>query len=294
MRSRFVEALGLRLHLLTEGSGRPALLLHGAGESVEDWLPVWQPLARERTLFALDLPGHGASAAPCPPFDPAHSTALLLDLLDRLGLECVDLVGSSAGGHKALSLALDHPERVASLTLVSSVGLGRGINPLFGTIVAPGLGELSIGWSRLPFAPLWRAGARSALLTTRPPCLPLAWWERQVLFAFKRGGLEGALAELRYYIAPDGRQRRVLLHRLPELRAPTLILWGARDAALPVTEAHAAYARLPGSRLRILPGAGHLPMLDSPERFAAELTDFWRTVADEPASAEPSGQRRQG
>lgn len=276
MRERFITVLGLRLRVLVGGEGPPALLLHGVGESAEDWGPVAPALGRNRTLYALDLPGHGRSDAPLPPFDPDRSTPLLLGVLDALGIASADIVGNSAGGHKAVCLALDAPERVRSLTLVSPVGFGRGANPIYGALVAPLLGEWGILWARLPFGPWLRAANRAPLLCTRPALIPDEWWQAQVGMGMRFGTLEAALTELRYYLDITGQQRRPLLDRARHLRQPALILWGDRDQTLPVHEAYAAQATIPDSRLRILPGAGHVPMLDDADRVAEAVLGFWR------------------
>jgi pimeloyl-ACP methyl ester carboxylesterase len=71
---------------------------------------------------------------------------------------------------------------------------------------------------------------------------------------------------------------------------PTLIIWGARDPLIPVRHAHEAHERIEGSRLEILPGAGHFPHRDSPQRFASALLDFVETTA--PLPVDPKRLRR--
>jgi pimeloyl-ACP methyl ester carboxylesterase len=71
---------------------------------------------------------------------------------------------------------------------------------------------------------------------------------------------------------------------------PTLIVWGGRDPLIPVRHAHEAHERIAGSRLEILPGAGHFPHRDSPQRFASALLDFVETTA--PLPVDPKRLRR--
>ncbi len=129
-RGEITTADGARLHYLTCGEGEPLLLLHGRGNAGALFGPIFAPLAAQRRVITLDLPGWGLSdKQPFTGHDARDALRVWMDgalaLMDALGLEQVDLLGHSMGGLTALGLALDHPTRVNSLILVDAGGLGR-------------------------------------------------------------------------------------------------------------------------------------------------------------------------
>src|SRR6516165_2784391 len=124
-RPRDIEVAGRRLRYLElgEGGGVPVLLLHGFGADLNTWMFTQPPLAATRRTVALDLPGHGGSAKEVGAGDPEGLTDAVDGALEALGIGRAHLVGHSMGGAIAALVALRQPERVASLTLIASVGL---------------------------------------------------------------------------------------------------------------------------------------------------------------------------
>ena len=124
-----VEVNGLRLRFLKRGEGGdPALLLHGFGGDLNNWLFNQDALAQERAVYVLDLPGHGASATPTEFNDLRDFAEIVAAFLDFVGLKRVHLVGHSMGGAIAIHFAVAHPDRVISLALIASAGLGSEID----------------------------------------------------------------------------------------------------------------------------------------------------------------------
>ena len=132
-RPRELEAAGLRLRYLTlgEGDSVPLLLLHGFGADLNTWMFTQPALAEGRQAVALDLPGHGGSTKQLDRADAESLAAIVGHTLNALGIERLHLVGHSMGGGIAISFALREPERVATLTLISSASLGPEINAAF-------------------------------------------------------------------------------------------------------------------------------------------------------------------
>src|SRR5215216_6444427 len=117
-----VRANGIDFHVEDHGTGMPLVLLHGFTGSAASWTPVRYDLARFHRVIAIDIIGHGASAAP---EDPSHYTfeQALLDLAEitaQLGIARAAWLGYSMGGRLALGMALDHPDRVSALILESA------------------------------------------------------------------------------------------------------------------------------------------------------------------------------
>ena len=268
-----IEVEGLPTRYLTAGEGPPLLLLHGVGDNAFDWQWVMPALAHTYQVYALDLPGSGGSAKPLPDYSPAFFARFATAFLDALGVERAAVVGNSLGGLAALRFALSEPERAAALGLVASAGLGRSVNPALRSLALPGCGGLAVAWGKTRPGAAQRVLGRSALVFSRPWRAPRGWFKEQYRLARLPGFLEAQLATARSQVGLKG-QREVLLDRLPELEAPTLVVWGERDRVLPPSQARESMARLRNGTLELVPDCGHLPQVEQPERFASGLARF--------------------
>ena len=284
VRSRSVEtpAAG-RVHLLETGTGNPAVVLHGTGNSAGFLLPLLDQLHGVQAT-APDLPGVGLS-------DPVDlpraryreaAVAWLDGLLDTLELPSAALVGHSGGGVWALWYALAHPDRVRRLVLLGPPALPGTSCPLpLRLATTPGMGALV---SRLappsPKAVLRLASVMGerATLTARPDLVDLLVAEARDPVADR-----AAKAELRALISPlallspSGWRRRVRLQpgELGRLAVPTLVIWGERDPLGGVPVARALTRLIPDARLEVLP-TGHGPWLGRPVETATAITGFLR------------------
>ena len=255
------------------GSGTPLVLLHGVGSSIDTWGDIPQRLAEAgRTVVAVDLLGHGDSDAGNGDFSlGAHASAVrdLLDHLDHHGP--VHLVGHSLGGGVALQFAYQFPERVASMSLISSGGLGTDVGVPLRAASLPGselvlrlvsservvrLAHRSSGWLR-------RLSLDAEVLS------PHALEKLEVLRDERRR--RAFLSTVRSVVGPDG-QRVSALAKMGGLDpSRVLIVWGDRDPMLPIEHGRAAAAMLPGSRFVVVPGASHHPHTFDPDLVTAEL-----------------------
>jgi pimeloyl-ACP methyl ester carboxylesterase len=279
-----MEAMGLESHELTlhghsvtyrtAGQGPVLLLLHGIANSSETWEPVADALAERYTLIAPDLLGHGASATPRGDYSLGAHASGARDLLTALGHDHVTVVGHSLGGGIAMQFAYQFPERCERLVLVSSGGLGREVHLLLRAASLPGA-----DWV-LPV--LTSRGVRGisrgvgALLRRGPlpPSGDIEILARGFGALGTTGSRQAFLHTVRAVIEPSG--QRVSANDRLHLAAvlPTLIVWGEKDSIIPVRHGYAAHEAMPGSRLEVFPGAGHMPHHDAPERFAEVLTEF--------------------
>ncbi len=271
---RSIEVGGLPTRYLEAGAGEPLVLLHALGESALDWRWVIPTLARTHRVYAPDLPGFGASAKPTADYSPAFFERFAVGFLDALGLRRAAVVGNSLGGLSALRLALSEPSRVGALILVDSAGLSRSASLALRSLTAPGYGELSIAWARTPAGAAWRAWSKAQLLFAHPQLAPPAWRTEQYRLARLPGFLEAALAALRAQLDLQG-QREVLLDRLPDLKMPTLVVWGAKDRVFSPSQAREAVARLQRGSLALIPDCGHLPHIERPDHFLTALDEFF-------------------
>ncbi len=251
-RDEMLSVRGVRVHLLSGGSGEPVLYLHGAG-ATNAWLPFHARLAARCRLLAPDLLGFGQSDRPDWLDDVQDFVVHYLDLLDALGVEHVHLVGLSLGGWIAAELAVWASDRLKSLTLVDAAGLYLPGHE------APDLFTLSHEQTiRLLVAD--PAVAERLLAVPETPELTAQRLKGQVTLA--RVGWNP------YLYSPK------LMQRLHRVQAPALIVWGERDRLFPVAMGEAWAAAIAGARLAVVPGAGHLPPIEQPECTADLVADF--------------------
>ncbi|HWM55359.1 MAG TPA: alpha/beta fold hydrolase [Solirubrobacterales bacterium] len=263
---------GRSVSYLEAGAGPVLLLVHGMGGSSENWQAVIGPLARDHTVIAPDLPGHGRSAPGGGDYSVGGLASGLRDLLLVLGHERATLVGHSLGGGIAMQFAYQFPEIAERLVLVSSGGLGPEVSPLLRAAAMPGAGPFiaatapAVGWMRSGFRRAEAVGLRPSTDVDEVSLgyASLADPERRAAF----------LATVRSVIGTGG-QRVSAVDRLYLAEAlPVLIVWGARDPLVPSHHGEDAHQSLPGSQLEVFEGVGHLPQLEVPSRFIAVVERF--------------------
>jgi pyruvate dehydrogenase E2 component (dihydrolipoamide acetyltransferase) len=244
---RELEAAGLRLRYLALGDGDsvPVLLLHGFGADLNTWMFTQPALADGRQVIALDLPGHGGSGKQLDRADAESLAAIVEHALNALGIERLHLVGHSMGGGIAISFAVREPERVATLTLISSAALGPEINAAF-----------IDGFVR---AARRREAIEALNLLVHDPALVSRTMIEDVLRYKRLDGVPEALAAFAEEWFPGGRQRVVLGDAVAVLKLPVQIIWGREDRIIPVAHAEALASRVP---VHILEQTGHLPHME--------------------------------
>ncbi len=254
MRSGSISVAGIDLEFAEAGSGRAVLMLHGAG-GFHPQQPINSLLAKHRRLICPSHPGFGRSALPNwldSVDDIAH---VYLELLDKLGLPAVELIGCSVGGWIAVEMATKAPERFTKLLFVGPVGVKTGSPD---QLDLPDVFALSTpDLNRLLFRDPAKMAADPTTLTDDELAIVVRNRETLALIAWEP-----------YMHNPK------LNHRLHRITAPALFLRGDSDGL--VSDKYLkAYARLvPKARTATIPDAGHAPHLEQPEAFAAAAIAF--------------------
>jgi len=265
VKPRDIEVAGRRLRYLDlgEGDGAPVLLVHGFGADVNTWMFTQPALATRRRTVALDLPGHGGSAKDVGAGDAENLTDAVEGALETLDMKRVHLVGHSMGGAIAALVASRRPERVASLTLIASAGLGPEINISF----IDGF----VGASR-------RREATEVLgLLMHDPALVSRAMVEDVLRYKRLDGVSSALAKIAEAWFAGGRQSLDLRGRIAALVMPVQLVWGREDRIIPVAHAEAVANHLP---VRILDAAGHLPHMEKAGEVNRLIDQFIGSVSE--------------
>jgi len=275
-----VDLHGREVGYLGGGSGPVLLLIHGMAGSCENWRDVIEPLARRHTVIAPDLPGHGMSAGGPGDYSLGSLASGLRDLLLALGHERATLVGHSLGGGIAMQFSYQFPEMVERLVLVASGGLGPEVSPILRAAALPGA-ELFIAATASTGQKVGGAIGRGLSAIGMKPAADFAEVARGYASLSEPRRRKAFLATLRSVVGTEG-QRVAASDRLYLAEeVPVLIVWGARDPIIPVRHGEDAHRTLPGSRLEIFDGAGHMPQLEQPGHFIAVLENF--LAENEPA-----------
>jgi len=252
---RQVTVEGRRLAYRRNGSGPTVLLLHGGVSDGREWLPLMADVEADADVVALDIPGCGGSDDPPPGCTLADLADVVAGVIRALRVGPVHLGGLSFGGGLALQVAISHPDVVASLLLFSAYAGWAGSLP-------PEEVASRRAWARTfleESRPTEPAGLVPGLLgSTLPP----------------------ELAELLEEVTADHRPvpTLVLLEafadadlsaQLANVRCPTLVVHGERDVRAPRPVADALHRGIPGSRLVVVPGVGHMVNLEARSETAA-------------------------
>lgn len=280
---------GYRRAFRMTGDGPPLLLIHGIGDSSATWLDVLPALAQQHLVIAPDLLGHGGSDKPRADYSVAAYANGMRDLLGVLGVDRVTLVGHSLGGGVAMQFAYQFPERTERLVLVSPGGLGPEVSIWLQLASLPGAHVL-LSLLRLPGL-RFHATLLGDLLSRLGTGLGIDIQDILRLFdsLSESTARRAFLRTLRAVVDHRG-QVVTMLDRCYLTRGmPTMLIWGAHDAVLPLQHAWTAHQAMPGSRLEIFESAGHFPFHTDPERFVSILETFFAESA--PADWSPDQWR---
>jgi pimeloyl-ACP methyl ester carboxylesterase len=274
MRHHFMRVEGVQIHWAEAGNDSntsPVVLLHGLNNSHLSWSRVASLLAMDRRVLVADLLGHGASERPNVGYELAWHARVIARWIEAVGLENADIVGHSFGGGVAQMLLLECPERIRRLVLVASGGLGKNVALWLRLASLPHIVE-HLG------QPFMAIGTRLALRGARQG-VTRSDVEALIRFNSQAGSARAFARSVRDVIDWRG-QRRNFLHRADEVQRlpPVLILWGDRDALIPMEHGKTFAALLEGAVFEIFEDAGHYLHNEQPERFVRTV----RTFLDDP------------
>jgi pimeloyl-ACP methyl ester carboxylesterase len=261
------------MHVVHDGPRQapPLLLIHGSGASGASWGPMVGALAGHHHVIRVDLAGCGQSP-PAPSYDVPEQAGRVAALLDDLGLRHITLAGHSSGGYVATALAEQRPDLVGSLALISTGPSLDALLPqpfILRALLAPPLGPLL--WPVRSDAMI-RKGISAT--SARPVDIPddaVADLKNITYRTFRK-----VLSRNGAYVA-----ERSVPERLAGLDVPVLVIFGAADPRYEPSSAH-QYDAVPNARVEMLPGVGHVPMLEAPETTSEILLGFTATATGKP------------
>lgn len=269
-----VKVRNLTVGMIDEGEGDALILVHGLGSNAKAWLrniPAWSV---DHRVIAVDLPGYGTSSKGDYPYSLPFYAQVLTDLMDELELTSATLVGHSLGGQIAMVTALEHPDRVGRLVLVSPAGFERfseGEGQWFKDVMTVEL---------VRDTPVRQIAVNlHANFHHTPP-------EAEFMIT-DRVQVRGA-SDFEDYCYAVTRNVAAMIDqpvhsRLDEIMVPTLILFGENDALIPNPYLHGGRTRdvatigeteIPDSELVLIPGCGHFVQFEKPDETNAAVRGF--------------------
>jgi pimeloyl-ACP methyl ester carboxylesterase len=254
------EASGVRIAWERRGTGEPLLLIHGLGYARWGWEPVVDALAGDHELVLFDNRGIGDSDAPAGIYSVRMLAEDAVAVLDAAGLKRAHVLGTSLGGMVALQLALDWPRRVDRLVLACTTPGGAAAAPMPEQTI-----RLMQEAPALPPEVALRRFVENAFGPEPDPALVERILQHRLATAQHPTAWASQAAAGAAFDVWD---------RVPEITMPTLVLTGDEDAVVDPRNSELLADRIPGARLEIFPGSGHLFFWEQPDRFVQVVTDF--------------------
>ncbi|MGI8803456.1 MAG: alpha/beta fold hydrolase [Solirubrobacteraceae bacterium] len=284
---RWIEVDGRWVNLVDIGEGPVLIFIHGLAGCWQNWLENLPLFARDHRVIAMDLPGFGESEMPEEEISISGYGRTVEALCEALEVDSAAIVGNSMGGFIGAELAIRFPARVKRLCLVGAAGLSienlrtertRGIRHRAENVVFFNLAWIATRSPAITARPRPRR-LILMLVAAHPERLPGPLTAELVRGAGK-DGFSPALDALCCYPIRD---------RLCDIACPTLIVWGDKDLLVPVKDAAEFERLISDSRKVIYTDTGHVPMLERPARFNADLRAF---LEEAPGDEEPVAERR--
>ncbi|MBV9212701.1 MAG: alpha/beta fold hydrolase [Actinobacteria bacterium] len=270
LRSTEIEGRPARYVDLGSGDGPPIVFVHGLAGCWQNWLENLPFFARARRVIAPDLPGFGGSEMPAEEISISGYGRFVEALCAQLDLGEVAIVGNSMGGFVSAEVAIQFPQRVERLVLVSAAGI---------TSTSLRQGPV-MTWGRVAAVAGARSAAEKRMAVLRPRLRyatfsPIVRHPRlisaEMLWEMSQGaGRPGFMPALRAHLDYDFRDR------LPDIRCPTLIVWGSDDMIIPSHDADEYERSIRGARKVVFEDTGHVPMIERPPTFNECLLEFVR------------------
>jgi pimeloyl-ACP methyl ester carboxylesterase len=267
---RRLELASVSTNVLDGGDGPPVVLLHGPFANASHWVRVIPGLVASQRVIAPDLPGHGGSEVSEGVLDGARAVAWLAELVEQTCPSRPVVVGHALGGAIAARFAAEHQDRLAGLVLVDSLGLAPfAPAPEFGAALEQFMAQPS----EATHDHLWRYCAHDV---GRVRERMGAQWDAFRAYNVERArtaSVQAAAGALMEHLAFSG----IPPAELAGIAAPTTLIWGREDLAIPLAVAEDASDRY-GWSLRVIDGCADDPPVERPEELLSVLDE----VLDEP------------
>ncbi len=251
--------------------GIVVILVHGLGGFAENWMFNIKVLAKHFRVFTLDLVGFGKTDKPKAPYTYIYFAKFLNDFMKKMQIKKAIFIGHSLGGGTILQFALDFPDKVKKLVIISSAGLGTEAFGIFKIMSLPIIGELLTRPSRKGVAKLLKELVYDKTVI-QDEIIEL-WYQMSCIPEAQKAFLKTNRATTNLF----GYKPKVvdpIMQNLHKIEAPTLIIWGKQDQIVPISHAYVAERGIPNSTLHVFDRCGHAPMVECIDDFNSSVINF--------------------
>ena len=262
-----IKTNNIELYYEIHGAGQPLVLISGLGYPLWQWHKMVPFLAEHFQVITFDNRGVGQSDKPAGPYTAQLLAADTAGLLDALGIEKAIIAGHSMGGFVAQAMALDFPQKVAKLILCSTnfggphhVPVTAEAMKVLTDVTSDALTRFKNGLA-VSTAPGW---------SEKNPEMIEEWIQWRVANPIDPAPYQAQMA-IGFGLMPEA---AAFENKLPRLNVPTLILFGAHDKVVPPENASLLAEKISGSKIVILPNAGHFFPIEVAEAASRTITDF--------------------
>jgi pimeloyl-ACP methyl ester carboxylesterase len=258
--SQYIEVMDAKLHIRKQGNGEPIFLIHGSFASLHTWNSWEVELAKAFTTISVDLPGHGLTG---PNKNEIYTTDYYADLIfalaDSLQIDSFYVAGNSMGGTVAWKMALKNPARIKKLILIDAAGYTNASNnkPVNKPFIFRLLDNKVIASLFLKITPRFMFSLNLKQVYGNHEKITEEQIDRYYNLMLRDGNREATLKRLQH-------MGKNLQDSISYITTPTLILWGEKDAWIPVAHAYRFNSEIKGSELIVYKNAGHVPMEEIP------------------------------
>ncbi|MCF7822601.1 MAG: alpha/beta fold hydrolase [Candidatus Marinimicrobia bacterium] len=277
-----IQLGNIDLAYIDQGEGpETILMIHGLGSYARAWTKNIEVLAKTHRVIAVDLPGYGHSSKGYYEYSMSFNADVLRTLIDTLGVGPVTLAGHSMGGQIAMTLALESPELVKGLVLISPAGFER-------------FNEGESAWMKNVMTPELVRDTPVRAIAQNVSINFYAFPEDASWMITDRIQLRGASDFYNYCFAVsknvEGMLRGIVWDRLDQISQPTLVLFGANDALIPNRFLHPGWTKdiaeiaheIPNAQVNVIPKCGHFVQLDAPDVANQLILDFLKGARTTP------------
>ena len=273
MKEEYITVGGIDTRYLVSGGGAAVVLIHGLGEFLETWWYNITPLSQRFTVYAIDLPGHGMSSEWKQDYTLDFGVRFVVDFMETMGIQRAHLVGRSLGAPICLNLAVNFPQRVDRLVLVSLAGFSRDIPLSYRLAALPVLRDILLVPGVLINRATVRVGMRRQFYD--PGAVPEEWVDAAVKYLKMPKRKDAIQAIIRSNLrAADELPEAALIDRLRRIESPTLLIHGRQDRVVAVEHAYSVSRLIPQAKLEVFEHCGHNPQIEKASRFNRVVLAF--------------------
>ena len=253
---------GHRIAYVDLGTGPPVMLIHGFGGSMWQWEHQQIALSAQHRVITVDLLGSGLSDKPEINYSPTHLINFFRSFMEAIGVQKAALIGNSMGAGLAIGMALTYPEHVTKLVLIAGFPSdlrNKIASPKYKSFInyRPPVWLAKLGNF---FAGRWATKSMLGEVVYNQDLLTPAIIERSYWNRSQPGFLRPLYSMLNHF----DEWEKIYAARLPEIRQPTLILWGEEDRVLPIAVGRELHKTIPGSTFQEIAQTGHIPQWEKP------------------------------